>query len=364
MDAFVDLTLQNIGCKTTAHILGVSMGVVPRSTTAEEKTRQTKVRRLAKRIGTLPVSKQKKNALAVSILAPNAAWGVLFNGRCPTEAEVSAYAMSWRGATQGFHHLGGHDARTVSRALQQGHWSDLRFLAVQRFTTALHRWRKRHPDMWQHDPSCIMALRKTLDKLGCIWHSSGHFSFHNGSWDISAPLELIGKAQHLFRQAWRRAQFDLWLQSDRRDSGMAREAGLTISTDLIDKLRKFTQTATADQAAVMCGGLTTAAQWNKGGPPLRNHCPDCCLPVCPGTEHVYWHCPVWDELRILPQPINDSVLSRLGWNEDGPNESLICQMAKIRSSHAEAARKRRASVTPQPAPAAAGLLPQGGGPGH
>lgn len=358
LDASIHLTLRNISCQTTAHILGVSMGPVPRGATVEEKARQSKVRHLARRIGILPISKLKKNALAVSILAPAAVWGVLFNGRGPTDAEASFYAMTWRGATQGFDHLGGHDCRHLTAALQYGHWSDLKFQAVQRFMTALHKWYHKNGG-WHHSPSCVAALRKTVEKLNCSWVSDVHFSFHNGSWNINMPLGFIGQVQHLFRQAWRRAHFESWLTSDRRDADIARAAGITVSTELIDRLRSFCRNATADQAAVVCGGLSTAAHWMKDGPPLRDFCPDCHLPVCPSTDHVYWHCQQWQDYRFIPKPVRHSLLCRLGWTSNGPNESVISQMAIIRSYHSKAVKKRRLSGA-----AAEGPPSGGGGPGH
>ena len=184
-------------------------------------------------------------------------------------------------------------------------------------------------------------MKRALGKVGCDWSDLG-IKTNQGSWQLSMPFGFSMKCAHCFRQFWRNTQFKKWLRSSRRDATMARDQGVVSSMTLIDHLRSYTQTATAGQIAVVCGGLTTDAHHHDGGPGLRDFCPSCGGAVCPSTQHVYWHCPAFQSFRLHPEPQHDAVLSRMGWSPvSGPNQVLIGQMVLIRRAHDAEFRKRR-----------------------
>ena len=341
MDAFVDFIQTHPKAGTTASVLGASVGVVPRSKTAEEDKRQKQVQYVAQRLAVLRVSQKLKTAVAASILTGKQTWGILFNARAPTVSECDFFAKMWRGAVQGFDHMGGHDSRNLSAIFRFGHTSDLLCISAQRFMSALHKWSSNKPPGWQLPQTpAIVALHKVALRPGCAWSGSS-LTFDQDAWSISMPLINRDRCAHNLRQFWRRNQFEAWLQSSRRDAVIARAAGITTCGVLIDALRSFAKQATAHQCAVICGGLTTAAHFYNGGPGLRDYCPDCEGAVCPATNHVYWYCSSWNALRNIPAPEDDALVLRLGWNAAGPQPTIITQMASVRAAHARAARKRR-----------------------
>ena len=123
-----------ITAKSTVQTLGVSMGGVPRKPTEEEERRSEAVALKARRIATLPGSQRLKVGVASSVLSNKMVWGVIFNGRCPTDSESKAFQQLWRGAVQGFDNMGGHDCRHLTAIFKMGHTSDLVFFGM----SALH----------------------------------------------------------------------------------------------------------------------------------------------------------------------------------------------------------------------------------
>ena len=125
------------------------MGGVPRKPTEEEERRSEAVALKARRIATLPGSQRLKVGVASSVLSNKMVWGVIFNGRCPTDSESKAFQQLWRGAVQGFDNMGGHDCRHLTAIFKMGHTSDLVFLACQRYMNALHKWFQSRPQGFQ-----------------------------------------------------------------------------------------------------------------------------------------------------------------------------------------------------------------------
>ena len=119
-----------ITAKSTVQTLGVSMGGVPRKPTEEEERRSEAVALKARRIATLPGSQRLKVGVASSVLSNKMVWGVIFNGRCPTDSESKAFQQLWRGAVQGFDNMGGHDCRHLTAIFKMGHTSDSFFWHV------------------------------------------------------------------------------------------------------------------------------------------------------------------------------------------------------------------------------------------
>ena len=74
---------------TVGTILGVSVGLMPRSDSQHEKDRAAAATRCASRIGCLPVSLRCRAAIAAAVLTSKMSWGALFNGRRPNTKHFS-----------------------------------------------------------------------------------------------------------------------------------------------------------------------------------------------------------------------------------------------------------------------------------
>ena len=153
-----------------------------------------------------------------------------------------------------------------------------------------------------------------------------------GSWDLASPPGFCNQFAHNFRVHWRRVQLTQWFSSDRNDALIARNQGFHFCTRLIDRLHLQSQKASGDEIAVMTGGLLTHVHVDQDA----NTCL-LCGTAYPDTDHLYWHCPFFRDIRTLPKPL-DPLVARLGWNQD-IHFPVLTQMAKIRASAAEANRK-------------------------
>ena len=282
LDARVECLQLGIPFQNTAKILGVCMGLIPRSRTEEEQKRSDKVAQVARRIALLPTAKAFRNSVAVSVLAPTALLGSSFQWSVSDKTGMPGLML--RPGDVQFKVLiiqGGHDSRDLTAVMAMGHCSDLLFLSTQRFMTALHKWALR-PNQIAINSAPIKALQAAVQRLQGSWTPEVGFSFFNGRWLTSMPVGFISRCQHLFRQHWRTTRFTAWVQSERIDSQLARAQGIHATEELIDKLRSFARSASGDQVAVLCGGITTDAHIEG----LREFCPDCHCVVCPSTEHV------------------------------------------------------------------------------
>eukprot|EP00435_Cladocopium_sp_Y103_P075840 s59_g66.t1 len=336
--AFATMHMKGLQPKCAVKVLGVTlgMGMASRKRSETELQRDQKILRSANRIAALPCSLKLRSKLAACILAPGRAWGEVLNGRCPTKKENQAFALLYRKAVKGFQNYGGHDSRDLTACLLHGHCSDLIFYSSQRAMVALHKWFQASPrESWPDGPRpSTQALRKAVRCLGAVWDHDG-FSFFNGTWKFSQPVEWAPRLAHLWRQHWRRRRFNAWLQGSRRDAVIARSCSVEPKTALLDSLRTCADTCTGHERAILTGGLMTDAHIHG----LRHECWDCGLQTCPSTHHTLWVCSAWSSLRLLEEP-RDPMLSRLGWNQFGPNIKLLRQMALIRQAAAAARRKR------------------------
>lgn len=107
--AFADLMMHGFPVSCSAEILGVTVGLVPRPLSVAEHHRHNKVADAARHISVLPGSHKLKTAVAACVLGPARAWGLIFNCRMATVAEVDQYKTLFRTAVKGWEHKHGHD---------------------------------------------------------------------------------------------------------------------------------------------------------------------------------------------------------------------------------------------------------------
>ena len=132
---------------------------------------------------------------------------------------------------------------------------------------------------------------------------------------------------HNLRQFWRLRVANLWLASSRRDAAIASDAGFSFTESCINSLRSSSRKVDGHARQVMCGGLAVEAHATH----IPNTCSCCNAMVVPCTDHVYWVCPYFQDLRSLGRP-NCSLTARLGWNAHGASQ-VLTQMAHIRERY-------------------------------
>ena len=105
--------------------------------------------------------------LAATVLAPAAAWGPILNGRSPTQKEQSEFLSKFSIAVHGAEKIS-NPSTHLKQVLVLGHCSDLLFYTVQKFLTALHKWKSAHQvDLRPSRSPVLNALRKALRTLQC-----------------------------------------------------------------------------------------------------------------------------------------------------------------------------------------------------
>ena len=123
-EGYVQLQAANMSPATTAEVLGVTVGIVPRPQSNAESKRCQKCRVIAQRISVLPVSQKFRASLATLTLAAKRGWGPVLNGRVPTTTELKDHTQDFRLAVKG-RFLEGTASRHLEKVLLLGHASDL-----------------------------------------------------------------------------------------------------------------------------------------------------------------------------------------------------------------------------------------------
>ena len=339
---YVQLQAADMSPATSAEVLGVTVGLVPRAQSNAEQKRSQQCETFAQRISVLPVTQKFRATLATLTLAPKRAWGPVLSGRVPTQAELKNHADDFRLAVKG-RFLEGTASRPLEKVLLLGHASDLLFYSCLRLLSALTKWRCRHPGLWSQKPSSfIAAMSDALSNVGLQAEEWGCWKWSSGQWNTNSPPDSVPRLAHEFRQHWRALQLRTWLASDRNDARLARQNHVTITDALVQKLHVASAGMSAHEIGIMCGGLKTDA---KASPPPM-YCFECQQCVCPHTYHVLWECSHWAELRRLPAS-RCPLTNRLGWGPAGVDEARLKQCAQIRESLCKAQAKRSYS-RPEP----------------
>ena len=351
-EGFVQFQNAGLTPSATAEVLGVTVGVLPRSHSGAEKRRSQTCHKIAQRLAVLPVSQKFRASLATLTIAPKRAWGPLLNGRVPTQAEIKAHADDFRLAVKG-KFLEGTASRPLEKVFLLGHAADLLFYVCQRLLSSITKWRSKNFGCWSHKPSRVFpALSAALTKLGVQAERWGCWKWPNGWWDTSSPPDFTPRLAHVLRQHWRAVQLREWLASDRNDAKLVRQNHLLITDDLVHKLHVACTSMNAHEIAIMSGALKTDAKVSN--PP--RFCFECRQNVCPHTYHVLWECSRWDELRHVP-PCRCPLTNRLGWGPSGVDRPRIKQCAVIRQQLCKLQAKRKYS---RPDPSEVGPLEEPG----
>jgi len=310
-------------------ILGCTLGMLPRPPSQQEEKQKAEVARIAPRISRLPVKLRFRAQVASYTLTSKMSWGTLFSGRCP---DVPWFQKQFKTAVSGSY-KNTRASVELTRFYLWGHRSDLGFVACLNLLKALTRWKAVRPDVqWNMRSTMFQALQTSLSKLQCQVHNSGIVSWPLGWWDLKSPPGFCDQFSHNFRVHWRRIQLNQWLSSSRNDALIARNQGLRFCTRLVDRLHSQSLKVSGDEIAVMTGGLLTHVHLNRDA----NIC-QLCENAYPDTDHLYWHCSFFRDIRSLPKPI-DPMVARLGWNQD-IHFPILAQMAKIRARAAEVNRQ-------------------------
>ena len=85
-DAYEALKQHRWEALTVGTVLGVSLGMLPRSLTPNESRRADGLARIARRIGVLPVTRKFRVLLASLVLTSKASWGWVLNGLSPSNS--------------------------------------------------------------------------------------------------------------------------------------------------------------------------------------------------------------------------------------------------------------------------------------
>ena len=331
--AFVAFEAQGWSPRFQVEVLGVSVGLCGRGISPSETLRFQKAHRLARRLAVLPCSHSFKSSLVSLVLSPLVSWGSLLGGRVPSIAEVSSFRTLARCAVKGYE--GGHESVDLQQVLLLGHTSDLLFVSIQRVLKAFHLWRASHPLVPAVRPSGFLScFSHAVSRLGGVVVGPGVFRFGFFAWDSSSPVGFVSGYAHCLRQFWRLSRARVWLNSQRNDARIARESNLVLTSSLLDRLRQVSLTVDGHARQVMCGGLSTTA--HSSAPP--NFCFCCSQNVVQSTDHIWWHCPPFSHLRVVPRP-SSSCVARLGWGGGGANPNIIRQLGAIRHSFLALKRK-------------------------
>ena len=327
----------------SAEMLGVTVGIPHRQRSAEEEARCAKAGLLARRLAHLPLSLKTKAFLAAITFAPKAAWGAVIGGLPLTQKVRSRFAADFRLAVIPRGAGGDRSSRELQRVLLLSHRSDLSLMSLQSTVGALSRWAALKV---QHgsDPTQVRlertplgsAIAKEFSRFGWALRARRWGVFGDDAyrvWDVRASRALQDKAAHLLRDSWRVLELKAWLaHRTRRDSAVARAAGLRVGPTLVRRLRALAQNQTGDGIAVMCGGASTDAKWTPSGP-IFHVCHACGEATVPSLCHVFWSCSFFSPLRGLPCP-SSLLAQRLGWGvrTDARDADRIAQMGSIRNA--------------------------------
>ena len=323
-DAYESLKQQGWEALRVGTVLGVSLGMFPRSPTLNETKRADGLATIARRIGVLPVTRKFRALLASLVLTSKASWGWVLNGLSPSNVMLDrAYKVA---VHHPYTHL--HSSTDLRKFFLWGHRSDLQFVVAQNLLVALTKWRSKHHNVpWNDNTPLIKSLRTTLSKLLCRFDNSGRVTWSLGSWDTSCPPLWCTRLAHNLRTHWRMLRLENWLKCSRNDAQVARQSGLVVTSSLVESLHQSSQHVTGHESAVLSGGLRTAAHAAE----KPTHCALCHNEVCPTTDHIYWFCSHFQHLRQWPRPIND-LIARVGWNTNGIQYPIVQQMARIRQA--------------------------------
>ena len=188
---------------------------------------------MARKIATLPIPQTLKSQLAMSLLTSTAAWGQDVTKTQLLRAAQDQHLQNFKLAVFGIKNPSSSDSQSKAQSrssphlrqiLDLGHGSDLIFVVVTKYMSALARWYKyRVPDSsltrsFQRNSADVWrAVRKHLNTWGWQEQDWGHWAVpREVHFQITMPKEQRAVSLHHLRQSWRKANLLAWLDSDRK----------------------------------------------------------------------------------------------------------------------------------------------------
>ncbi|CAE7676109.1 xynB [Symbiodinium sp. CCMP2592] len=354
--ALVEFQQAGLEAERSASMLGVSVGHAD-GMTADELERQAKTLKLAARLECLLLSHKFKTTLAATVFSPAACWGALPCGRELTKDQCRKYQEAFRCAVKGSESAYDRASRPLQQVITLSHRSDMQLVAAQAVLRTLGRWTKgmvkRGAAPTEVDVRAS-AIGKALERTLAAWAWSrnprrwGQWGKRAAVWSLTAPKQEQRKAKHALRESWRLCKVSEWLEHPkRRDSELARNAGVVASPALVKRLHRIAQDSElgGHELSIMSGGMSTDARWCPAGT-QRSRCEDCGQDLCPSVDHILWDCPCSDyaSLRLLPKP-RSVIRARLGWSP-APLRTIreelqmIKQLGSIRAAEVQRRRQR------------------------
>lgn len=195
---------------------------------------------------------------------------------------------------------------------------------------------------WTHDQ--IRALCSVFSPLGWRVHADGVEGPNDHRWSFSSPPDHLGASLHKLRTSWRMACMRRWRAAKRIDAQLARNQGLMLSEEVLDKVRSIASGANSHLVAILTGGMSTQAvveKFHQRNPRTPQQCMHCMQTQVPSMHHILWSCSRFNHLRLHPTPPSCPLMARIGWGEAIAPLPLLHQMASIRAAEAALREKER-----------------------
>ena len=320
-----------------ARVLGVDFTQGSQQEPATAARRWSLAQRILSRIKLLSVSFVCKMHLLRSRVGAVATWGRWIHPVRETE--------SFRMASEMKRAVKAHTAGSRNLwELLQGHFTNLKFLALQNSFTYLVRALR----FWQEQGSqysggaWFTQLRAGLlsmgfSQLGNIFMHAQHGQSFQWPWSrASGDFEKwLGQAQHALRETWRREHFNRFLAHRRRDVEQLR-ASESYHELTVKKARQlYWDTSQSGRACLVRAGFSLAAFSKMREEQVDSICPFCEAPQTPHWDHLIWQCSAFAEGRPpMPAAGACTLQRRLGWPAHGAShvsaKEFLAFMASVR----------------------------------
>lgn len=260
-------------------------------------------------IGLLPVSVNFKAHLVKTLAVSKATWGAWL---CPISSKP--LLTSIRQVTGGQHIAGSPNLFF----LLAGHGLHLGFAAGCHAFLHLASLVRQQPRPWPAASArgtWLGTVRSWLQTLK--WREEGGWRWSHPNvdfvidWSRAISDDIKSKEQHALRETWRRQQFQLFLDSGRRDATATHGSEYCESRCKI--VRQTFQSSSTHMRACLIGAVVSDARFDKIIHPHADPslCSWCDSGTVPTWHHLAWECAAFASTRC-ETPL-DSLQRVLGW---------------------------------------------------
>ena len=296
----------------------------------------------ARRLARAPVSVDIRRSLFRTRIVPLASWGWWFHPipRHSSQQLFRVYRLVGAVHTAASRHL---------RAALDGHNMCVDFVstrqAIQSVQTSLRAGMPWPALLHQNlliERACtsLASWGWNLARSKVIQHARvGTVNLQTDAWD---------KIAHGLRESWREAQWNLFLQQDRRDSAQVAGANVVYDPARLKAAQGCFSKGSAHHRAVMTGAAHSLARYQvmfQGQ--VQPGCHLCGNPVTvPDWERLAWRCNAFQSQR--PGRPQDEAQARLGWptrNGNAQDQHVLRHLSEVRrriltfAPHAGGARR-------------------------